>query len=251
MSSWTLLVLSVLVLLTPRLFVVRGRPGSQADRKPEIHGVLTLCWLVIRFYCFLWHRLVRERWAPLPEHGPAILISNHTCGIDHLVLQASSRRVLGFVIAREYYEWRWLRFWCELVGCIPVNRNGRDLAAIRAALKALKEGRVLPVFPEGHILPTSGRQLAEMKPGTAYLAIRAQVPVVPAFIAGTPQTDQITTSMLTPSRAKIFFGEPIDLSDISPEAAGDRAVQAVVSERFRSSLLKLQSRAFAAESGAG
>jgi 1-acyl-sn-glycerol-3-phosphate acyltransferase len=251
MSSSTLLVLTVLLLLIPRLFIVRGRPGGQAEMKPEIHGVLTACWLVIRLYCSLWHRLIRERWAPLPEHGPAILISNHTCGIDHLVLQASCRRVLGFVIAREYYERGWLRFWCELVGCIPVNRNGHDLAAIRAALKALKEGRVLPVFPEGHIVPSSGRQLDEMKPGTAYLAIRAQVPVVPAFIAGTPQTDQITTSLVTPSRARVLFGEPIDLSDIPPDAAGDRAVQAVVSERFRKSLLELQSRAIAAQNGAG
>ena len=62
-------------------------------------------WLTIA-YCGLWHRLKTNGWAPLPETGPAILIANHTCGIDHLILQAGCRRVLGFMIAREYYEWR-------------------------------------------------------------------------------------------------------------------------------------------------
>ena len=45
----------------------------------------------------------------------------------------------------------------------------------------LKAGRVLPIFPEGHIVPASGRRLDEMKPGTAYLAIHARVPVIPAL----------------------------------------------------------------------
>ena len=64
----------------------------------------------------------------------------------------------------------------------PVNRDGRDFAAIRTALRALKAGRVLPIFPEGHIVPASGRRLDEMKPGTAYLAIHARVPVIPAYL---------------------------------------------------------------------
>ena len=49
------------------------------------------------------HRPARRR---CPMSGPAILISNHTCGIDHMLLQVDSRRLLGFMVAREYYEWR-------------------------------------------------------------------------------------------------------------------------------------------------
>ena len=91
--------------------------------------------------------------------GPAILISNHTCGIDHMLLQSRSRRLLGFMVAREYYEWKWIHWICKYIGCIPVNRDGRDFAATRAAMRALKAGRVLPIFPEGHIVPASGRRL--------------------------------------------------------------------------------------------
>jgi 1-acyl-sn-glycerol-3-phosphate acyltransferase len=245
MSVWMLLLLTALVLLAPWSWVALGRAlsPSQKKRKPEIHGLKVFLGALIAVYCQLFHRLKYSAKAPLPEFGPAILIANHTCGIDHMLLQAACNRVLGFMVAREYYEWGWLRPFCDYVGCIPVNRDGRDVAAKRAAIRALEEGRVLPIFPEGHVVPTSGRTLDEMKPGTAYLAIRAGVPVVPAFICGTPKTDEIFASLVTPSRAKIVFGDPIELTDIDPHQAGDKNVQAEVSERFKRAFLDLQIRA--------
>jgi 1-acyl-sn-glycerol-3-phosphate acyltransferase len=245
MSVWMLLFLTALVLLAPWAWAAWGRALSASPqmRQPEIHGFKALLGGLIALYCQLFHRLKFTAKAPLPDFGPAILIANHTCGIDHMLLQAASNRVLGFMVAREYYEWGWLRPLCDYVGCIPVNRDGRDVAAMRAAIRALKAGRVLPIFPEGHVVPASGRTLDEMKPGTAYLAIRAQVPVVPAFICGTPETDEIFASLVTPSRAKIVFGEPIELTDIDPQLAGDKNVQAEVSERFKRALLDLQVRA--------
>jgi len=198
-------------------------------------------WMVVA-YCALWHRLKTNGWAPLPAHGPAILIANHTCGIDHLVLQAGCHRVLGFIIAREYYDWSLIHWFCKLVGCIPVNRDGRDVQAIRAALRALGDGSVLVIFPEGQITPSSGRVLGPILPGAAYVAVRAGVPVIPAFIRGTPETNQIGESLKTPSQAVVTFGGPIDLTDFEPARAGDKAVQAEVSRRFLKAFLDLQAR---------
>jgi 1-acyl-sn-glycerol-3-phosphate acyltransferase len=250
-SPWLFLVLTVLLLAIPAWLDGPGGKAMRFDAMLEIRGPLAVAHRAFRLYGAVWHGLRFERTAPLPESGPAILIANHTCGIDHMLLQAASRRLLGFMIAREYYDSKWLRPLCEHIGCIPVNRNGHDLAAIRAALRALEEGRVLPIFPEGRILPASGRRMGEMKPGGAYLAIRAGVPVVPAYIIGTPATDEILPSLATPSRASLFFGEPIDLSDIPPERAGDKDVQAEVSRRFEAALLALQARAFADEDETG
>ncbi|KAJ3050522.1 hypothetical protein HK102_012284, partial [Quaeritorhiza haematococci] len=81
------------------------------------------------------HGLRSNGWAPLPERGPAILIANHTCCIDHLLLQARSRRVLGFMIAKEMYELPIVHAFCVLTGGIPVKRDGRDRQATRAALR--------------------------------------------------------------------------------------------------------------------
>ncbi len=245
MSPSALLFLTGLLLLLPWYLLSPAARYRGADAMPEIRGLLRVLYRSLELYCIVWHRLRVDNPAPLPQAGPAILISNHTCGIDHVLLQVSCRRLLGFMIAREYFESPWLHWICSYIGCIPVNRNGRDLAAIRAALKALEKGRVLPIFPEGHIVPASGRRLDAMKPGSAYIAIRAGVPVVPAYIIGTPLTDEIIDSLITPSRARVIFGEPIDLSDIPHGSAGDKAVQAVVSERFREAFVELQSRAIA------
>jgi 1-acyl-sn-glycerol-3-phosphate acyltransferase len=247
MSPWALILLTASVLLLPRLLQSAARRGRRDGEQPEIHGFRPVLWALNSFYCVFWHQLKIIGPAPLPEHGPAILIANHTCGIDHMLLQAACYRVLGFMIAREYYEWPWIHAACRYVDCIPVNRDGRDFSATRAAIRALEDGRVLPIFPEGHIVPESGRRIDEMKPGTAYLAIHAQVPVVPAFIFGTPKTAEIIESLVTPSRARVIYGEPIDLADIRKEMAGNKAVQAEVSRRFKRALLDLQARAFSAD----
>ncbi len=150
------------------------------------------------------------------------MICNHTCGIDHILLQASTRRVLGFLIAKELYDIKFYTPFCKLAGCIPVKRDGRDLAATRAALRALKEGRVVPIFPEGHIIPTSGRELGPGKPGVAYLAVTARVPVIPVYLWGTPENNHFVQSFRMPSHSRIMFGPPVDLSEFQNGEKADR-----------------------------
>jgi 1-acyl-sn-glycerol-3-phosphate acyltransferase len=246
MNSRVLLLLSIVLLYLPRTLLPRRPAPSANQSRPEIHGWLRLLhWLTLA-YCGLWHRLKTNGWAPLPDTGSAILIANHTCGIDHLILQAGCRRVLGFMVAREYYDWTLIHFFCKLVRCIPVDRDGRDLRATRAALRALEEGRVLPIFPEGQITPLSGRVLGEIRPGAAFIAVRAGVPVIPAYIRGTPETNRIGKSLTTPSHAEVTFGSPIDLSEFNRHQAGDKAVQSEVSRRFMQAFLELRARGRAA-----
>jgi 1-acyl-sn-glycerol-3-phosphate acyltransferase len=247
MNCWVLILLAVTLLYLPRVLLPGDQVSASKRARPEIHGWLSLLHGLTIAYCGLWHRLKTNGWAPLPETGPAILIANHTCGIDHLILQAGCRRVLGFMIAREYYEWRKISYFTKLVGCIPVNRDGRDLQATRTALRALESGRVLPIFPEGKVTPSSGAVLGEMRPGAAFIAIRAGVPVIPAYIRGTPPTDQIGASLITPSRSHVTFGQPIDLSRFNRHQAGDKDVLTEVSRLFRQALLDLRDQGLPAE----
>jgi len=200
-----------------------------------------------RAYCALWHHLAIKEFAPLPETGPAILIANHTCGIDNLLLQAGSKRVLGFLIAREFYDFWPIHWLCKRLGCIPVRRDGQDLAATRAALRSIEEGRVVPVFPEGRILPTSGQELGEGKPGAAFLALQARVPVIPAYIRGTPKTNIVWKALVTPSESSVSYGPPIDLSDIPVQSRYDKTTLGVVTERMMNAIRELRTRALAEE----
>jgi len=230
--------LSFVILVLPWLL----RPRRHGAR-PEIHGILRPLWWANALYCTCLHRLelVTGR-APLPEHGPAILIANHTCGIDHMILQAGCRRVLGFMIAQEFYDIWLCGLFCRLLGCIPVKRDGRDVAATRAALRALKQGRVVPIFPEGRILPKSGLEIGPGKPGAAFIALRARVPVIPAYICGTPLTNDVFKSLHAPSNARIAFGAPIDLSVFPAGEHIDRETIATVTMRLMNAICDLRAR---------
>jgi 1-acyl-sn-glycerol-3-phosphate acyltransferase len=236
MSPLVPITFSALFLVVPWLLM------PSRGRRPEVHGILRILWWINAFYCAVWHRLEYRGLAPLPEHGPAILIANHTCGIDHLVLQASCRRVLGFMVAKEFYDFWPIHPICRLLGCIAVRRDGHDHAATRAALRALEEGRVVPIFPEGRILPTSGRSLGQAKPGVAFLALHARVPVVPAYIRGTPETNIIWKALVTPSNARVVYGKPIELSDFPANGPFDREMLATVTERLMGAIRELKAR---------
>jgi 1-acyl-sn-glycerol-3-phosphate acyltransferase len=223
----------------------------RAGRRAEVSGFLEFLWWINRAYCAGMHRLVNLNEAPLPEHGPAILVANHTSGVDNLVLQAGCRRVLGFMVAQEFYNSAAVGPFCRILGCIPVRRDGRDLSATREALRALGEDRVLPIFPEGKIIPESGREFGPGKPGAAFLTIRTQVPVIPAYIRGTPPTDNVWKGLMTPSRARVIYGPPIDFSDLlTPEAdrQGERERLDAITQRLMDSIKALRERSLARES---
>jgi 1-acyl-sn-glycerol-3-phosphate acyltransferase len=236
MSGLLPLVLALLLLALP--WALRKRPLT----RPEIHGHLRPLWWLNAFYCAVVYRLEHEGLAPLPEHGPALLISNHTCGIDHMILQAGCRRVLGFMIAQEFYDyWACNRF-CRMINCIPVRRDGQDLAAIRTAIRALNQGRVVPIFPEGKIHPTSGRELGEGRPGAAFIALHARVPVIPAYISGTPPTADVFRALIIPAHARVVFGDPIDLSDAWSQEPISKETIAAVTDRLMAAIRALQER---------
>lgn len=208
LSVAALLGLASLLLIAPRLLLAARGPT------PEVHGLLAWLWWLNAAYCGAVHGLRVVGTDPLPARGPAILIANHTSGADVLLLQASCHRVLGFLIAQEMYDHPLIGPMARRLGCIPVRRDGRDLGATRAALRALAEGRVVPMFPVGKILPDSGRTLGAGKSGVAFLAHRSRVPVVPAYICGTPPTSNIWRGLLTPSASIVRLGSPVDLHDL-------------------------------------
>jgi 1-acyl-sn-glycerol-3-phosphate acyltransferase len=236
MSPWGAFGFALALLVSPWLLMPRRRPA-------EIWGPYHGYWLVNALYCAFWHRLEVEGPDPLPAEGPAILISNHTCCIDHMLLQSSTRRLLRFLIAKELYDFWFFRPFCQLGGCIPVKRDGKDVGATRTALRLLGEGKVVPIFPEGRIYPTSGRVLGPAKPGVAFIALRAGVPVIPAYICGTPATNKVVRSYLTPSHSRVRFGPPIDLSDLVVDGKVDRDAFDEVTRRLMGAIQALRDQA--------
>jgi 1-acyl-sn-glycerol-3-phosphate acyltransferase len=168
---------------------------------------------VQRTYARLWHGLRMNRPCPLPAKGAALLVANHTSSTDPAFLQAGCARPLAFLQAREYHEdLPWLRWVFDETGCVPVARNGRDVRAVRTALRHLKQGRVVGVFPEGGLSGAGKGRIHRCRCGIALLALRSGAPVFPAFIDGGPQHWHVARAWMFPSRARVTFGPAVDLS---------------------------------------
>ena len=164
--------------------------------------------LADRLLARVWHHTVVVRRHPLPVKGPAILVCNHTSGIDPFMIQSVCDRVIVWMMAKEYYEIRALTWAFRTIEAIPVDRFGRDSASVRSALRALHDGRVLGVFPEGRI--ASGHELLPFQTGVALMAIKARVPVYPAFLEGTQRNKSMLGAFLWPNRATLSFGPPVE-----------------------------------------
>jgi 1-acyl-sn-glycerol-3-phosphate acyltransferase len=205
----------------------------RSGQRPEIYFGFRVLWLV----CKLWHGVRPRGPDPLPPSGPAIVIANHTSAMDPFFLQCATQRLISFLMAREYYSIRWLKPLYHLSEPILVNRTGRDTAATRATLRALGEGRVVGIFPEGgiHLDPNS---LGEAKPGTALMALLSRAPVIPAYVDRRLHTNRILPAVLRPANARVFFGPPIDLGAYY-ERHHDAALLQEVTRLFMKSIEQL------------
>jgi 1-acyl-sn-glycerol-3-phosphate acyltransferase len=187
---------------------------------------------IARGYARLWHRASSNGPAPLPPTGPALVYANHTCSSDPMFLLASTPRPLSFLATREHYEMSIVfRAILDTLRSVPVARTGRDVWAVRQALRRLDDGCVVCVFPEGGLSAVGRGRIGKPRLGLAYLALKRRVPVYPARIVGGPRTHRLLRSWVRPSRVpvQVVYGPPVDLSPYYGRRL-DRRVLAEVGE---------------------
>jgi 1-acyl-sn-glycerol-3-phosphate acyltransferase len=133
-----------------------------------------------------WFDLRVEGLEHVPATGPCLVAANHHNYLDAVVLAAALPRPIAFlVMPRVWHATPLHPLLHRHLGSIPLNLDRADVGALRHALRALGEGRVVGIFPEGPF-SVAGR-LERGQAGVGLLALRAGVPVVPAGIRGTYQ----------------------------------------------------------------
>lgn len=119
----------------------------------------------------------------VPATGGAIVIINHINFWDPLVVMPSLGRDVIPMTKVEAWEGP-IRWFVEGYGAIPVHRGAVDTSAVRSATEALNDGELVLISPEGTRSPTGALQPAQE--GMAFLALRANAPILPVAIQGTP-----------------------------------------------------------------
>ena len=170
-----------------------------------------LPYYVSKFLCWLFFRLrfgleVRGQ-EHVPARGPFIVAANHTSFLDPPVIGAACPRRVRFMARADLYLHPWLAAYMRSVRCISVRRGEADIGAIRQALKALRQGEPVAIFPEG--VRQHNGELGQAKRGVGMLAELGRVPVIPALIQGTFRAWPRDAKRLFPSKIRVAFGHPI------------------------------------------
>mgnify|MGYP003378008736 CR=1 FL=1 len=146
----------------------------------------------------------RER---IPQ-GNAVFCCNHSSNWDPLLIMitAGYGHQLFALAKAEISHWPVVGWILKTAGMIFVDRGKADIGAIKSALKYLKGGRQILIFPEG--TRVSEEESAAAKGGVSMLAVRTGSPIVPIYLDSQKKLFH---------RTHIVFGEPY-----MPQIAGKK-----------------------------
>jgi 1-acyl-sn-glycerol-3-phosphate acyltransferase len=141
-----------------------------------------IIWMLVHTIYRVEHRGLEN----LPATGPAVLVANHVSFVDALVIAAASRRPIRFVMDHTIFKIPVLSFVFRTSHAIPIASRKEDPARLEqaydAVAKALDEGELVCIFPEGRITTTG--DLNVFRPGIERIVGRTPVPVIPMALRG-------------------------------------------------------------------
>jgi len=161
----------------------------------------------------------------LLKYPAAVYASNHTSYMDTPVIFASIPLQFRILAKKELWPIPFIGWYLNRSGQIPIDTaNPRaSLSSLGVAAKALRAGTPLFVFPEGG--RTSDGQLKPFLSGAAYLAIRAQVPLVPIALSGVYDLLPIHAHHFYPCKLTLSVGEPILTTGMTIRQTDDLTAQ--------------------------
>ncbi len=175
------------------------------------------------------------------QGGACVIVGNHYRIWDIVHMACVTRDRVHFIAKQELFKNKFIGYLCKVVEAIPVSRDGTDAKAVMAALRYLKNGEKIAMFPEGTRNKTKDVDLPPLKSGAALFAIRAKVPVYPVMCLHKTRLFR---------RTKIIVGDAIDFSEYYDRrmTAEDYAA---AEEVIRARMLSTRSDYLAAQEEAG
>ncbi len=161
---------------------------------------------------FSWKVEGREN---IPLTGPLILVANHVHLLDPFFLLFRFPRWINFMAKEELFRSPFLRFWLRWAGSVSIRREGRvreKQKILKSARDALERGLILGMFPEGG--RSHDGKLRKGKPGSAVIASKANVPLLPVGIVGTDKIRGISWLWKRPGIV-VNIGKPFKLPPTS------------------------------------
>lgn len=144
----------------------------------------------------------------VPKEGAFILAGNHVSYLDPPAVSCASPRALHFMARHDlFYNWAFGAL-IRALNSFPVKREGAGFGALKDAVRRLRKGEVILIFPEGRRSETGEIQPAQ--PGVGFLSIMSGVPILPAYVEGTRKALPKGARFLRASRISVSFGKVVE-----------------------------------------
>ncbi len=148
----------------------------------------------------------------IPSDAAVVIAGNHKHVYDQCLTIMATKRVIHYMAKKEYFEGMLAPFF-RAVGCIPVDRSRRDLSCAKSAMRVLKDGGAIGIFPEGTRNKTDNF-LLRFKTGAVSMAKRSDAYIVPFGLTG---DYKFRSKNLT-----VRYGEPFKVDDMTVEEANEK-----------------------------
>ncbi|MGK9146855.1 1-acyl-sn-glycerol-3-phosphate acyltransferase [Plantibacter flavus] len=184
----------------------------------------------------------------IPEHGGAIIASNHLSFIDSVILPLCVDRRISFLAKSEYFRGKGFGGWATKTfmlgtGQLPIDRSGGKAseASLNTGLAVLGGGNLLGIYPEGTRSPDA--KMYRGRTGVARMVLEAGVPIVPIAMIDTEKVMPIGTKLPRIRRIGIVIGKPLDFSRFEG-MEGDRFILRSVTDELMVELRRLSGQEY-------
>ena len=146
---------------------------------------------------------------------PHIYAANHASALDIPVLYVNLPFQFRIAFKKELLSYPVIGWQLKRSGqiCVDQQNPARSISSIRAGLKGLKEGMPLVIFPEGGRTPDG--EIKPFLPGAFFLAIKAEVDIVPVALVGTYELLPMDTYHIKSRPLEMRVGEPISTAGLT------------------------------------
>jgi len=189
-----------------------------------------LAWLLIHTV----YRVTEEGLHHVPEDGPCIVVCNHVSYVDAIVIAASVRRPIRFIMDHRIFQVPVLNWLFRTLRAIPVASAKENPAlkesAFKTAADALRNGEIVAIFPEGRL--TEDGEMGPFRAGIERMLADTPVPVMPmalrglwgSFFSRSYRGRAMQRLRGIFSRIAIVAGSPVSPAEATPDALHARVL---------------------------
>jgi len=173
-----------------------------------------VAYVVLNILARLFFGLVTRGGERVPKTGGVIIASNHISYYDPPMVGCGVPREMHYMAKEELFKNPVFGAIIRSYNAIPLRRSVGDMAAFRKAVKLIKQGRAVLMFPEG-TRSLSGR-LLKAKAGVGMIGVMTSAPIVPVYVEG---TNNLGKAFWRKRRFRVSCAEPVIPSDYEDETA--------------------------------